>query len=117
METKTVLIVDDSSLARMLMRKIFSTQFKEWKVLEAKEAQEALVHLQSATIQLALVDYNMPGMNGIDLAEQLMQQQPHMSIHLVTANIQERMRLRAEAIGIGFIKKPISRNKIANVLL
>ncbi|MBF0147429.1 MAG: response regulator [Magnetococcales bacterium] len=116
MEKKKALIVDDSSLARMMVRKFFTEGFKDWDLLEAKDALEALEKAEGLPLQLALVDFNMPGMNGIDLAEKLLEKQPGLSIHLVTANIQERMQLRAESIGIGFIKKPISQEKISDAM-
>ncbi|MBF0587921.1 MAG: response regulator [Magnetococcales bacterium] len=116
MESKTALIVDDSSLARMMVRKIFATSFKDWTLKEAKDGQDALNVVDGASLDLALVDFNMPGMNGIELAEKLMEKQPGLSIHLVTANIQERMRMRAEGMGVGFIKKPINPQKISEIM-
>ncbi|MBF0134585.1 MAG: response regulator [Magnetococcales bacterium] len=112
MEKKKALIVDDSSLARMMVRKFFTDGFKDWELLEAKDAQDALEKSEGVFLHLALIDFNMPGMNGIDLAEKMMEKQPGLVIHLVTANIQERMQLRAQSIGIGFIKKPIDLEKI-----
>ncbi|ABK44785.1 response regulator receiver protein [Magnetococcus marinus MC-1] len=116
MAQKRVLIVDDSSLARMMMRNNLTKNHPEWEILEAKEGAEALNLVRATEIDLALIDYNMPGLNGIDLATQLMEQQPSVSIHLVTANIQDRMRQRAEALGVGFIMKPITEDKLAGVV-
>lgn len=116
MEQKTVLVVDDSSLVRLMMQKIFSQSFPDWRVLEAKTGEEALEATQATHPQLALIDYNMPGINGIDLAVQLMEKFPALSIHLVTANVQQKMQERAEALGIGFIKKPITQEKISSIL-
>ncbi|MBF0215312.1 MAG: response regulator [Magnetococcales bacterium] len=115
MDKKTVMIVDDSSLARMMVRKIFSTSFKDWTLLEAKDGAEAL-QLAENPLHLALLDFNMPGMNGIELAEKLLEKYPTLGVYLVTANIQERMHQRAESMGIGFIKKPIAEAKIADIL-
>lgn len=112
MEKKKALIVDDSSLARMMVRKFFSDGFKDWELMEAKDAQDALEKTEGVFLHLALIDFNMPGMNGIDLSEKMLEKQPGLTIHLVTANIQESMQLRAESIGIGFIKKPIDLAKI-----
>ncbi|MBF0369687.1 MAG: response regulator [Magnetococcales bacterium] len=116
MDKKTAMIVDDSSLARMMVRKIFATNFKEWNLIEAKNGDEALNKISEVSLDLALIDFNMPGMNGIELAEKLMTQKTDVVIHLVTANIQERMRMRAESMGIGFIKKPVSVDKIKTIL-
>ncbi|MBF0626920.1 MAG: response regulator [Magnetococcales bacterium] len=116
MDKKTVLIVDDSSLARMMVRKIFATSFKDWNLVEAKDGEEALNLAADTPVHLALLDFNMPGMNGIELAEKLLVKYPSAGVYLVTANIQERMHQRAESMGIGFIKKPIAENKIADIL-
>ncbi|MEO5339831.1 MAG: response regulator [Magnetococcus sp. MYC-9] len=115
MDQKTVLVVDDSSLARMMVRKIFSTRFPDWRLLEAKNGEEALA-MDGSGLQIAMVDFNMPGMNGIELAEKLMIQHPDMAVYLVTANIQERMQQKADSMGIGFIKKPVTEEKISDIL-
>ncbi|MEO5377287.1 MAG: response regulator [Magnetococcus sp. DMHC-6] len=116
MNQKTALIVDDSSLARMLVRKLFSTNFKEWHLLEAKDGDEALLKLESTPIHLALIDFNMPGMDGLQLAEKILNRHPRLPTYLVTANIQERMKIRAESMGIGFVKKPVDQQKIKELI-
>jgi two-component system chemotaxis response regulator CheY len=115
MANKTAMIVDDSSLARMMVRKIFSNRFKEWSLVEAKDGEEALA-MDSTALNLALLDFNMPGMNGIELAEKLMAKHPGLAVYLVTANIQERMQQKADSMGIGFIKKPIAEEKMVDIL-
>lgn len=116
MDLKKALIVDDSGLARMMIRKIFSGNFPHWELLEAVNGEEALAKMTSEHIHLALIDFNMPGITGLELADALLKDNPTLPIYLVTANIQERMRLRAEALGIGFIKKPVSQEKIAEII-
>lgn len=116
MGQKRVLVVDDSSLVRMMMRKVFADSFPEWQVVEAANAEAALEASAGVTLDLALIDYNMPGMNGVDLAIKLMEKAPHLPIHLVTANVQQKMQERAEALGLGFIRKPVTREKIAAVI-
>ncbi|MBF0184421.1 MAG: response regulator [Magnetococcales bacterium] len=115
MNKKRVLLVDDSSLARMMVRKIVTTRFPDWELVEAKDGAEAL-SLAETTLHLALLDFNMPGMNGIELAEILMIKYPGVALYLVTANIQERMQQKADALGIGFIKKPIAENKLMEIM-
>jgi two-component system, chemotaxis family, chemotaxis protein CheY len=116
MGQKIVLIVDDSKLAQMMTQKIFKQTFPEWKVIVAKNGDEGILLAEKNPITLALIDYNMPGMNGLDMAALLMDKHPEMAINLVTANIQEKMRSRAEAMGVGFITKPISEQKLSQVL-
>lgn len=116
-EEKIVLVVDDSSLARMLIRNLIHQSFPGWTVLETKAADEALSRIEETTPQVALIDYNMPGMNGLDLAIKILDKHPQLQAHLVTANIQGKMQERAEAAGIGFITKPVSVEKLQKALL
>ncbi|MBF0098457.1 MAG: response regulator [Magnetococcales bacterium] len=114
MGKKRVLVVDDSSLALMMVRKIFASRFPDWEMIEAKNGDEALTVV--GEVHLALLDFNMPGMNGIELAEKLMIKYPGVALYLVTANIQERMQQKADAMGIGFVKKPISEHKLVEIM-
>ncbi|MCG6553633.1 MAG: response regulator [Candidatus Magnetominusculus sp. LBB02] len=116
MAQQSILIVDDSSLARMMVRNIVSQTFPDWQIIEAANADDGLAKVKNQPVSVALLDFNMPGMNGIDLAAKLLELSPDMGIHLVTANIQDTMRQRAEAMGIGFIKKPVSKDDIVRIM-
>ncbi|MBF0321172.1 MAG: response regulator [Nitrospirae bacterium] len=116
MPQQAILIVDDSALARMMVKNVISQEFPHWQIVEAGNAEDGLNKLKTHPISVALIDFNMPGMNGIDLAAKLLESNPGISVHLVTANIQETMRQRAEAMGIGFIKKPVSKDDITRVM-
>jgi len=116
MNAHKVLIVDDSSLARLMLRQIFGQHFPAWQIIEARNGAEALERVRQERPQLALLDYNMPDTNGLDLALELLQLEPDLPIHLVTANIQDVTRQRAEAAGIGFVCKPICRDSLAPLL-
>nr|CRH04560.1 putative Response cheY-like response regulator [Candidatus Magnetococcus massalia] len=116
MGDRTVLVVDDSSLARMMLRNSIAQSLPEWQIIEAVSAEDALEKIATDVPQLALVDYNMPGKNGIELATELTEKYSDIRIVLVTANIQDRMRQRAEAMGIGFVTKPVSPEKLADLV-
>ena len=60
--SKTVLVVDDSRMARMMITKIIHSHHPEWEMLEAKSAQEALLVSDGKSIDIMTLDMNMPGM-------------------------------------------------------
>lgn len=115
-EDLVALVVDDSSLARMLIRNLIKNAFPQWTILETKSADEALASIEETVPAVVLVDYNMPGMNGLDLALKILDKHPAVQAYLVTANIQGKMQERAEAAGIGFITKPVSVEKLQKAL-
>jgi CheY-like chemotaxis protein len=111
-ETKTVLIVDDSRVSRLMARQFILSAKPDWTVAEAATGEEALEMVKSATPALILIDVNMPGMGGLAAAEQLRQSCPQAHISLVTANVQNATRNRATEMGIGFMEKPITEARI-----
>jgi CheY-like chemotaxis protein len=114
--TKTVLIVDDSRVSRMMARQYLNVLRADWVVEEAATGEESLVKARHTTPDLILMDVNMPGMGGIAAAEQLRQEFPAVPISLLTANVQTATRERATAMGIGFVEKPITEARIAQLV-
>jgi two-component system response regulator YesN len=82
-----VLIVDDEPLFREYLRTIFQWEAYGFIICgEAKNGQEAL-HIAAQTFpDLALIDINMPIMDGLALSKQLKQRFPDISIVMVTGH-------------------------------
>ncbi len=104
----TVLIVDDSKLARFVVAKALAALQPEWHKVEASGAAEALQLLQTGTADIALIDFNMLHKDGLELASELRVSRPHMPIAILTANFQDEIIARARQIGAAFIPKPIT---------
>jgi CheY-like chemotaxis protein len=115
-QAKTVLIVDDSRVSRLMARQYITSLHADWIVEEAGTGEESLVKSRTVRPDLILMDVNMPGMGGIAAAEQLRREFPHLPISLLTANVQTATREKAEALGIGFVEKPITEARIAGLL-
>ena len=104
----TVLIVDDSKLARIVMGKALAALAPGWKKLEAGNADEALAALERQAVDVIVLDFNMPGRNGLELAEELRARFPAMPIALATANVQDEVVSRARAASVTFVSKPVT---------
>jgi CheY-like chemotaxis protein len=104
----TVLIVDDSKLARIVAAKAISALRPDWERVEAGNADEALARVAAGGIDLALLDYNMPGKDGLALAAELRSLHPTMPMAVITANVQDEIIARARAINATFIPKPLT---------
>ena len=116
MSSNTILVVDDSRVSRMLIRAIITHKDPQAEIIEASNGEEALEKVKSAQVTMATLDLNMPGMDGLVLASKLLEKFPNAKIGLLTANIQEAVRQKADALGIGFISKPITEEKIINFI-
>lgn len=113
---KSVLVVDDSRVARLLIRNFILSVHPHWIVIEAASGKEAIEQASRETPNYISMDYNMPDMNGAEAARQILQQTPKAVIVLFTANVQTDIRSQAEAMGIGFVGKPVTEASIGQAL-
>ncbi len=61
-----ILVVDDHPLYRSALRNVVSDAFDDVEVLECEDISSALQYLQSAAIDLVLLDLSMPDVDGLD---------------------------------------------------
>lgn len=106
----TVLIVDDSKLARIVAGKALAALQPEWERVEAGNAQDALEILRERKIDLAMIDFNMPDKDGLELAAELRAVHPAMPIAVITANIQDEIIARAREVNATFVSKPLTED-------
>lgn len=103
-----VLIVDDSKLARMVVTSAMRRIRPDWTVIEATNGDEALAAAQKGTVQIALIDFNMPGMDGLALVAKLRETNTAMPIAVVSANLQDEIIARARELNAAFVGKPLT---------
>ena len=111
-----VLIVDDSKLARMVMASAFRRIRPEWILVEVVNADEALAAVSGGTVDIALIDFNMPGIDGLELAARIRKTHPAMPVAVVSANVQNEIIGRARELNAGFIPKPLTDESLAAFL-
>ena len=106
------LVVDDSRMSRMMLKKIIFTAYPEWGILEAGDGQEAIDLAKGKELDIILLDYNMPVMDGGEAAKILRPKFPDAKIAFLTANIQDSIKSLALELKVDFIPKPITEGKI-----
>ncbi len=114
--SQKMLIVDDSKLSRMMIRGIAIDTFPELDIIEAANGDEAIEYSKGEDIDIMTIDFNMPGIDGIELAGKLKSSHPNARISLLTANVQDAISDKARNLGIGFIPKPINEEKVKSFL-
>jgi len=117
--SRTVLIVDDSSLSRMLLKNLLLERRPGWTILEAASGEQALEIAGERAPDLITLDINMPGMGGIEAAKLLKERCPSAQLAVMTANVQESVRQRVQSLGILFVamvEKPITAAGVDKIL-
>jgi CheY-like chemotaxis protein len=102
------LIVDDSKLARMVMASAFRRLRPDWELIEASNGEDAINALSSQPIDIALVDFNMPGIDGLELVAKIRKSHPKMPMAVVSANVQDEIIARARELNAAFVTKPLT---------
>lgn len=108
----TVLIVDDSKLARIVAGKALAELQPSWQKVEAGSAAQAHEVIAGQPVDVALIDFNMAEKDGLELAGELHAMRPEMPIAIITANVQDEIIARARAIGAAFVPKPVSADSL-----
>ena len=111
-----VLIVDDSKLARMAVAKALNNLHPDWTRLEATNADEALALAKQSAVDIALLDFNMPGRDGLSLATEIRDLDPHTAVALISANVQAEIVNRAADVGAKFLPKPLTETALGDFL-
>ena len=108
------LVVDDSRA----MRLILAQMLREcgFEVSEAKHGKEALEHLATHTdTSLALIDWNMPEMNGLQLLEALKADARFESLRRMMVTTESEIAFISKAMEAGaheYVMKPFTREAL-----
>ena len=102
------LIVDDSKLARMVMASAFRRLGPEWELIEATNADDAINVIAAHAVDIALIDFNMPGTDGLELVARIRKTHPKMPLAVVSANVQDEIIGRARELNAAFVTKPLT---------
>lgn len=105
----TILIVDDNEMNRQLM----SLQFKRagYNVITAQDGYEALELVESTPFDLILLDIMMPGINGLQVLEEIRKQRTliNLPIIMVTADDLEESIITSLQLGANdYLTKPLN---------
>jgi two-component system response regulator AlgR len=113
-----VLIVDDEDLARLRMRSLLAdcTAPAAEVAGEAGSAAEALHWLASNPADLVLLDINMPGLDGLQLAERLRATAHPPKIVFVTAHATHALKA-FEIDAVDYLTKPVRRTRLQEALV
>jgi CheY-like chemotaxis protein len=113
---KTLLIVDDSRVSRMMIRTLVAARKPHWTLQECESGDEALNLLAHGVPDYVTMDINMPGTIGTDVAERILKAFPQVRMAVFSANVQAVHQARAAAMGACFVSKPVSERSVQQAL-
>ncbi len=103
-----ILLVDDSRTIRNIQKNVLA-QMGYTDILEAGDGVEALKLLESEAPDLALVDWNMPNMDGLTLVGRIRQKDTALPLIMVTTEAEKGRVIEAIKAGVNnYLVKPFT---------
>ncbi len=109
----TVLVIDDEETVRSFLESALTT--KGYTVLNATSGSEGVevVDSQTQTISLVLLDFNMPGMNGLQAFKKLRERDRTLPVVLMSGFTPDRLKHEQDIEGLaGFLQKPFRLDEL-----
>jgi len=89
-----------------------------WHVDSATSGEEALALLHQVNADAVLMDFKMPGLSGVEVAEMMVHERPQLAIFLMSADVSESWRARAMQCGVrAVLSKPLDISSAINLLI
>lgn len=100
-----VMVVDDQVYIRMMLRKVLTSS--GYCVLDVSNGTKAVEIAQQEKPDIALVDVNIPGLNGINLLKQLKSGNSQLATIFMSGSVDYKFLEEADKAGAaGFLQKP-----------
>ena len=108
---KRILVVDDNATNLSVLKK----QLQQWNIMPvlANSGKHALEYLYNERFHLVITDIDMPGMNGVELAQNIKKIQPHLPVMLMNTAGNENYKSN-QALFVSVINKPIKYRVLFN---
>ncbi len=109
-ENRTILLVDDEPQIRRVLRASLSSQGAN--VIDVQNGEEALETLRNRTVDLILLDLNMPGMGGLEACRAI---RAGWEVPIIVVSVRESDRDKIDVLDAGaddFVTKPFSFDEL-----
>ena len=113
--TKSIAIIDDDDAVRDSLSSLLVSS--GYLASTYANALEFLNANQKKSPDVIILDHQMDGMTGVDLAEHLTHKKSTIAILMISGNLTETARVRAEAAGVrAILDKPFTDEKLLNAV-
>lgn len=113
--SETILLVDDEVELLRVNARLLTTL--GYRILSAKNGQEALELLLSHDIDLVVLDMLMPGMDGVGTLRRIREIRPDQKVVILSAFAEPDKVKEVKKLGVlAYLKKPLSLQSMTTVL-
>ncbi len=106
-----ILIVDDDNITLSILKQVLYKANHD--VTTAIDGEEAIQYVKNTLYDIIVTDFNMPGMNGIELTKEILKINPQSVIILITAYISVKAALESIKLGaFDYLTKPVDKEEL-----
>lgn len=110
-----VLVIDDDPLIRWSLQSALSSE--GYDVVTADSAEDALAAVETSSPDVAIVDFALPGMNGLELIGQMRSVCPAVKVIVITGQGSPELVQRAlEQDVFAYVEKPFSVKELTGLV-
>ena len=114
MNDKILIVEDDVVFCKLLTRFLSKNGFE---VMDAQNGKDAFELMELNQFNLAVLDYRLPDMTGIEILSKLKEKHPNSKVILITRYGDQEVASKAIAAGTdAFISKPINPDELLEVI-
>lgn len=116
-ERKKVLCIEDNSVNMLLVSRIVEAEGHE--LIQAEDGHKAIKILEETVPDIILLDINLPGINGLDLAQQFKANEQLAPVPLIATTAQVLVGDRERCLEAGcddYLPKPLDIRRLREVL-
>jgi two-component system chemotaxis response regulator CheY len=110
---RVILVADDSSTVRKFVS--FSLKMQQFEVITAEDGMDALEKISQTKVDLAIVDLNMPDMDGFELIETLRKSEDYQDLPVIILSSErgEESKRRGKEVGANaYLEKPFDAKMV-----
>ncbi|MEK3933865.1 helix-turn-helix domain-containing protein [Sporosarcina sp. FSL W7-1349] len=112
-----LLILDDEPLFVEQLEMIIQKNFPDWRIFSTYAGTDAIQVAQKDTIHLALIDIKLGGRSGLEVAEQLKQDNPDLDVVIISAFQEfEYARYSLKLKAVDYLVKPVLEIELLRLL-
>ncbi len=116
LQSKSVLYVEDDKSVRENIKEILGEFFK--KVITAESGEEGWIKFKKERVDLAIVDIELPGFNGLELIKRIRIERPDLPVIVVSAYTKTDYLLESVELKLDkYIVKPLTSRKLYELLM